>query len=115
MHFDPDSPTGFTSFIDADGGGNGIYDETSSELVQAYVIGKGNVIDDICATVSGADRCASDGSLSRLDVTFLRPEPDANILVNSTQLASEATIYLLSPKGLSKEVSVNSTGQIVIE
>ena len=117
VRFHMSTPTEFISFVDING--NGKYQSASNdpnEVVEVYGITKGNAIADMCVLVGGSPKCHSSGELNAVHVTFLRPEPDANFITSpSYPLASEVDIYLRSPKGLEKIVSVNSTGQIVIK
>lgn len=94
-------------------GENGLYDD-AEELVQAYNIGRGFRITDLCAsqTGSGAETCG----LDRITVVFVRPEPDAHIRVNGlSALYQRARIVVSGPQGDSAAVLVEATGQISIE
>lgn len=100
-------------FADADK--NGRYD-VGDGLLENYSIKKGNRISDFCATPSsGSERCKSTGDITSLDITFLRPNPDAIIKTNLAETYGTAKIYLESPSGSRRTVVVESTGQISVQ
>ncbi len=74
------------------------------------------MISDICGvTGAGASECASTGALNVIDITFVRPNPDA-VIINpdlGTQYR-QARVTLASPKGNIKIVLTESTGQISV-
>ncbi len=111
LDFRTSANTSYLLFADTVGN-NGLYDE-ASELVQAYNIGRGFRITDICgtATGSGAETCG----LGRLTVVFVRPEPDARIRMNGgSSLYQRARVIITSPQGDTASILVEATGQISI-
>lgn len=110
------NPDRFISFIDShpvlteSSSPDGRYTAGQDELLNTYMIGRGNYIEDVCVLNGGTESCEK-----AVDVTFLRPEPDANFVVEGGGSADTVIIKLRSPKGQTKQVSVTSTGQISVE
>lgn len=141
MHFDLSNPNTYVLFADAVTE-NGIWDcptpgsPLTCETVpaQTITIQRGYSIYDLCITPGAgqSEICnrASDsesvGSITRIDILFKRPEPDAYISYNGTAtftgndvipnaLNESARIVLASPRGDIKSVVVDNTGQIYIK
>lgn len=121
VHFSNTFGNSFVLFADVDLPSNG-YDDTS-EIIETLTTRQGNTIDNFCAvTVSDITKCSTDitSPLSSLDITFLRPDPDAKFrtyigAVTDTNY-KEATITVKSPKTEKiKIIKVRSTGQISVE
>ena len=89
------------------------------ECLMRFNIERGNIISRIC-TVSTAD--ALNCGVGRVDISFFRPETEANIkvfdlegnLLTPSDLKG-AKIYLESPNGLKKVIVVYVTGQISVQ
>lgn len=94
----------------ADTNESGRYD--TGEATETFTISNGFQISGLCVTPAvGAEVCGQ----SSLDVVFYRPEPDASIRAGAgSTLYSSATIQLVSPRGDSASVLVQSTGQISV-
>ena len=119
MHFAISSPTTYVLFADAISQ-NGLYDgcpsQASCELVESKNIERGYYISDLCvATGGGSETCG----ISSLDIFFRRPEPDAHISANGISgignpaaLQARGRVILSSPRGDSRSVVVEATGQI---
>lgn len=109
----------FTLFADSGGGsgGNGKYDGGDTD-VNKYSIKRGNYISDIKIINLDTSCTSADGgcSVNKLDITFLRPDPDARFESSPTKSGiTEAKIIISSADGSnSRNVLVNSTGQISI-
>lgn len=102
---------------------------TGGECVEQFTIENANSIILLCgnlkdknATVDDWQENGADCSLSSLDITFTRPNPDAHIIGNSTivgaeglAIFSDAEIVVRSPRGDTKMIVVWSTGQISTE
>lgn len=87
----------------------------SSEALETFTLGKGNIISKFCGTiVSGTEKC-SPSEITYLDIVFERPNPDA--IIKSDILADtygSAEITILSPEGTEWKVETITTGQISI-
>ena len=108
---------------------------TMAECVSVFKLEKGNTIYKFCGVLQGdggrdalpADKkeeCSVDSlpssnqNITFLDVTFLRPNPDASIKTNRSAggvLYQSARVYVASPTGEKRVVEVRSTGQISIK
>jgi len=123
MHFQTNTSGGgsqstYVLFADALAPENGFYDcpqpgTANCELVQSTTIAAGYSISQICVTpASDTERC----DITSLDVTFRRPEPDAYIRSPQVSGISEsADIYVRSPRGDTKIISVYANGQISVQ
>lgn len=110
---------------------NGDFGCTSNECLEKIEIGRGNKISEICYRKKddGNLKCGNvlKGVPSGVDITFLRPKPDASIrFLNSggnhmeTEDGDdlddrEVVICLESPLGKKKSVHVLYTGQISVQ
>ena len=113
MHFDTTSPTTYLFFADAVSA-NGIYD--MGELVPngATTIGHNYIIAALCAP-AGAD-ATSCTRVSKLDILFKRPDPDASIRADSgATLYDSGRVILQSPRGDLMSVVVQANGQISVQ
>ncbi|MBX4209331.1 prepilin-type N-terminal cleavage/methylation domain-containing protein [Candidatus Parcubacteria bacterium] len=104
IDFNTASPSSYVLFEDKTGGTAHVKDAGDVDI-QTFTIGKGNRISKIC--LNGVTPC----SAAIVDVTFLRPNPDAYIRSAGTSYG-KAEICLQSPQGLKRKVTVESTGQI---
>ena len=102
----------FVFFADVDGDG---YDSgESGESIEILTTKQGNTIQSFCATPSSSNTPNCD--ITYLDITFLRPEPDAKFKTNLGTDYKEAIITVSSPGTLrSKTIRVKSTGQISVQ
>ena len=98
--------------------GNRVY-TASDRLIRSYPLQVGNTIARFCVTRSSpaATTCSGVGGLTSLDVTFVRPQPDAVIREGAASgyaqtSADSAAIYVKNDKGVCKGVSVTNVGQI---
>ena len=130
MHFARDPVThvsnSYQLFGDVNLPFNGVYDPGGAipELVQSTTIQAGYAISDLYATpVSGVE-----ASVDSLDITYRRPDPDAYISTNGTQLVfnakgkyvsgtinEQARIVVRSPRGDLKNIVISSNGQISVQ
>ncbi len=127
VHFDPEDPYNYYLFIDKNIV-NGVYNvgigscgSVTTECLEQIPIRSGVRISNVCRVFSGSNVCypVSDSVYRSLDITFLRPNPDAliNIVLNSSGsivFGSQATgkVELTSSKGATTTVVIESTGQI---
>jgi len=117
IHFDLADPTHYSLF--ADSSKNGLYDEGESVPAE-MTISQGYSISDLCATPPGGSETC-DG-ISKLNILFKRPEPDAWISSTDESCISppnackeSARIVLRSPRGDTKSVVVWANGQISVQ
>ncbi len=112
-----------TSYIlFADTNANNKYDADSDSVIKQYTLNKQHSILKFCGVKSTGDQECSDGStlvaITKLDVVFFRPDPDANISSDKTTdnsgMYSRAVITVASATGESRSLSVASTGQIAV-
>jgi prepilin-type N-terminal cleavage/methylation domain-containing protein len=111
--FNEASPQQYAIFIDLDG--DGIYDG-ASEDVESFRMRGSFRIADICIKESAGPDC---DSTTRTDITFVRPNPDALIRVDTDAalLNKPVMIKLESSRdpGEFRTITVSPTGQISIE
>jgi len=119
------SKSSYIYFADR-GAGNYVYDsgwscptDSGSECISKTEITRGNTVSSLCAIPnSGPAFC----EIGRLDITFLRPLPEANFIfydLNGSYLSLSnikgAKIVVSSPSGATRTVSVYSSGQISVQ
>ena len=126
VHFDPSDPEHYYLFVDTKGiSGNKIYDvlngceSDNTECVEKFTLRNNIKIYLICDGANPTPNCPPTGAQS-LDVTYLRPNPDANINFISSGgglVGSSLTgkVILVSPKGKTLTVIIESTGQVSIQ
>ena len=112
MHFQRDQSNSSVYVLFADAVTvNGTYD--TGELVQSTTLSGAYQIRDLCATPpEGPEVCG----LTSLDITFVRPEPDAYIrspIYNG--LNSSARIQITSTSGGTRNIVIGSNGQISVQ
>jgi prepilin-type N-terminal cleavage/methylation domain-containing protein len=113
VNFNANNKVNYIFFADTDN--DGIYDG-SGELLETYALRRGNVVGKFCATnAANRERCSDTGELSYLDITFMRPNPDAIIETSFAESYKSATIHIIAPNGNERVVSVQQTGQISIQ
>ncbi len=87
----------------------------SGECINQYILKRGVRVSDICVTVGGAETC-SPTTQTRAHITFVRPDPDAQIKVPGVVLPiSKVGVTLLSQQGRTRSVAVYASGQIAVE
>lgn len=102
----------------ADTNGNQSYDVDIDAIVKRYSLSQQHSILKFCGIKStGVEEC-SDGSttigITDLDIVFFRPNPDAYISSDRTDIYSSAKITVASTVDEMRTVSVASTGQIAV-
>ena len=134
VHFDKSAPKSFILFADLTYDATletntGIYEASGLDpmdlsrcqaekgCVNRYNIKSGNYIKDICKgdVGLGVKVCTAGDSISKLDVVFKRPDPDAHMktATGDTEYIV-ATIILGNPDGSVKKVRVRNNGLIEI-
>lgn len=96
------------------------------ETVEGYTIRRGSRIDRFCGVVNWSplnEQCSD--TISHLDIVFDRPQPgsisnafissDLNTLVDANPDYISARIVVINPQGETREVRVESTGQISVQ
>jgi hypothetical protein len=127
LHFDIATPTQFVYFADVNN--DGVYTPLSAtpdiaeqtiDLLQGYSITllcgahAGVAVATTCGGVAGA------AATNVLDISFRRPNPDANMkgdtigTTPASNVYSPARITVTSPRGLTRTVVVWVTGQVSI-
>ena len=93
----------------------------NTECIEAVTFRDGVRISEVCAIVSGVEECPPNAAARYLHVTFLRPNPDAEINFtnnggNIFYFASwpNAKIVLVSRRGVEYNVSLEDTGQVYV-
>jgi len=120
------NPTSYVLFSDTITD-NGVYEQGEAIAPSPYTLTNGYSIVDLCVlpTVNGTQSCAANG-VSRIDVVYQRPNPDAYISVNGTpciqnKVISTAncmysgSVKLRSPRGDLINVVIMSDGQITLQ
>lgn len=125
-------PTGsYTFFADRYGGvvsaapdakpGDGLYESAQGETVAQYTFTRGVNIARFCGTVTASHTvsCSTDSGISNaaVHIVFTRPNTDAVLTAQfngSTYPLSSATLYLVSPQGGSRCVTVSNVGEISV-
>ena len=115
VHFDTTSNSNSQKIIlFTDSNGNKIFDSGSDESVSTYNIKRGAKILVLCT----ADCSNPDNNLTSADVTFLRPNPDANICVKGiANCTSEVYLKIIvqATDGGTRNVVIRRTGQVSVE
>jgi len=117
VYFDIANPNSFIIFVDADG--DDTYDQ--DESVRTITVPSPIKIDRLCKGLetSEPDLCTGDApSITRLDVTYQRPNPDTTLRANllpDPGTYTDLQIVLRNPEGQERTVVVWSTGQISIK
>lgn len=127
VHFDTTGPPPQNTFIlFADlpaGAGDGVCLGTcpllpppppGKEGIQRYTLAPGYTIKDLCGNfkTTGTPGCG----LNRLNITFVRPNPDAVLKRNAGDTPySNAEVIIQSKTGVTKTIVIWKTGQISIE
>ena len=112
IHFDLDDPKTYILFEDFKSSASAIeashtYDVGDSDI-ETFRIQKGN-------RVSGIYIDGDTDSRAEVDITFIRPNPDAYIKYSGDSgLHNKAEICLKSPQGTARKVIVENTGQISV-
>ena len=111
VHFDLATPT--TYFLFQDTNYNKYYD-IGDINIETFYLKKGSGITQFCVTPNDSSiACTSDGT-SKLDVTFIRPTPDAWIKKDNGASQSKADICIVSSQGIKRKVVVENSGQISV-
>ncbi len=122
VEFNPNVPSSFFTFNDNQYAGTlHIYDPGIDQVVSTYTFDPGYSIARICGSNGvNDDQCLGAGQL--IDITFVRPNPEATLDLLSTDhiplgwpAFSSVRIYLQSKSGKTKRVDVWVTGIISVQ
>lgn len=121
VHFALATPSSYVLFADVyPSSPNGLYEADHAESVESIDLGSGYRIVDLCSTPlnSSTEACGN----TSLDILFKRPEPDAYIsanglsaILNPGNRQQRARIIVRSPRGNTRSIVVEATGQIAIQ
>ena len=95
--------------------GNCVYDAGLDTLITNYTLNHGITISNVCAYAGSTRYCTANGTLLRLDVVFVRPDPAPFLTKDGASYDASITsacITLTSPQGGTRYVSVAATGEI---
>ncbi len=119
VHFDASIPGFFIRF--ADRNVSGVFDANSDgdeQYGETQALPIGYTINDVCAYTTNTTICSNSngGGLNTLDISFVRPSPDAIITINGNPSKYfSATISILSANGeKTKMLKVERTGLISV-
>ncbi len=124
MHFDINNPTEYVMFADLESTGIFVPNHTPTENVppSPYKIGRSYVISKLCSPAGTDVQCTGGTAVSKLDILFVRPEPDAWIAASGVQCYKTASpcqpsarIVVRSPRGATMSVRVLANGQIAVD
>ncbi len=120
VHFSTDAGSDAEMILYADFDENNRFTENTNEEVNIYTIKRGAVISDLC--IGTESMCASgvSGGESIVDITFKRPDPNAQILGDDncggpSCFKKYARIIVQATDGSTRAVSVRENGQISVE
>ncbi len=111
VHFDIQNyPTQYILFEDEGPNPNHKYD--LGEALDTYSLGRGYTLKKLCVLSNGTYH-----SVNTLDVSFVRPEPEAWVSSNTdSPNLTEADVYIQDPQDISDRVIIiEPTGQISVE
>ncbi|MBI4121238.1 MAG: hypothetical protein HY457_03215 [Parcubacteria group bacterium] len=113
IYFSTADNTRFSLFADIDA--NGFYDnpadEEPVEEVDTFAMQQGHTLSQLCAFASPTGACIP---VPALHITYVRPNPEAQIRDNGGSLYAYASIAVSSPRGDTRVVEVWSNGQITV-
>lgn len=111
IHFDLASPTTYILFQDTTPADH--YYNSGDVSVETFNIQKGNGITQFCVTDSTTVCHKADGAT--LDISFVRPNPDALIYVGGVGTRyNKAEVCVVSPKNIKRKIVIENTGQISV-
>lgn len=86
---------------------------TTGETVQTYTLGNGNTIQTLCVVKGSEPEVCGKG---QLNITFVRPNPDAVITdAGAVEMYSNASVVIQAPSGVTKKITIWTTGQVSIQ
>jgi prepilin-type N-terminal cleavage/methylation domain-containing protein len=116
VHLQKSTPTVYILFADLNK--NQKYEgKPTDSPVETYSIGQGHFIKSFCAYTTSSSNCSDDASapITFLDITFLRPDPDAMFTTDKTGVTySRAAFTISSANGRTRTISVATTGEVSV-
>lgn len=117
IHFDLQTPSIFYLFSDLPLGTKGVYEgEVGGDpVVETFMLPGSYKISQIeLINNNNVSEVSLAGSAKTVDITFLRPNPDATIISDNVDY-NVASITIQSPAGITKKIEVRKTGQISVQ
>jgi prepilin-type N-terminal cleavage/methylation domain-containing protein len=131
MHFALANSTTYNLFSDFKNGAgqlssDGLYEAGEDVKPSPYKIGRSYYISKLCVTPASGPPEICSPTVQKIDILFIRPDPDAYISINSTALTfvngvvvggspnMQARIVVASPRGDFMSVIVSQNGQISV-
>ncbi|MBI4118182.1 MAG: type II secretion system protein [Parcubacteria group bacterium] len=113
IYFATSDNTHFTLFADVDSDGfyGGCVGDVCAEQVDEYAMQQGHTLSQLCVYASPGGGCIS---VPALHITYVRPNPEAQIRDNGGSLYAYAAIAVSSSRGDTRTVEVWSNGQITV-
>lgn len=92
------------------------YYSNVSELIKTYTFNRGFKINRFCGTTSGGTETCSTGSLTTMDIVFLRPNTETIITGNNATLSFAKATIVIEPPDASAErcITVTALGGISV-
>jgi|SRR3989344_295249 len=99
----------FVLFADTANPNKNKHYDNSSEFLERYLIRRGNYISKLWVNTDNNET-------QELDITFLRPDPDAYFTCSiCTNATTRVGIEVISPASLKKNIIIEATGQISVQ
>lgn len=127
VHFDTSPQNSFVYYADLNLPGHiaNYYDKDNgqvppaggNESLEIHSLPGSYVFSNFCAIAGTTKHCENGtpgNSLSALDISFKRPEPDAIISAVPSGVFNQATVCIKSPLGKTRQVVIDQTGQISV-
>ena len=112
IDFNINSKTSYILFEDKETGTPLAHIYQTGEALSNFTIGRGYSIKKLCVASGGGYQ-----SVNTLDVSFVRPEPEAFVSVNGqTAESAEADVYVQDPLDVAdRDIVIEPTGQISVK
>lgn len=116
VHFDKTIGNNQKIILFTDSNNNKIFNSSDDIIISTYNIKRGAKIFDFCIS----DLCSiSPGNIDKVDISFLRPNPDARICViaGGVETCNQAYLKIIvqATDGSTRNVVIRRTGQVSVE
>jgi prepilin-type N-terminal cleavage/methylation domain-containing protein len=113
VHFDSENDSSYILFAD-DGD---LQFDAGDTVLDTFDIRGGNFVSKFCVhSEPSTEHCSDNGASKKINIVFKRPEPNAIISnENSGIFYERAKVYVSSPAGNERLITVQSSGQITIQ